>query len=64
MLQAYSRFTRLANLCRGCLNLAFTLLRQIAENLDNMLAKGLMEHIPAALLNKHNVIFAILFCMA
>ena len=46
------------------LDLAFTLLRQIAEDLTQMLAKGLVEHLPAALRDKHNLILAIPFRMA
>jgi hypothetical protein len=46
------------------LDLAFTLLRQIAEYFAQMLAKGFVKHLPAALRDKHNVILAIPFRMA
>jgi len=40
------------------------LLRQIAEYFAQMLAKGFVKHLPAALRDKHNVILAIPFRMA
>jgi hypothetical protein len=46
------------------LDLAFTLLGQIAEYLAQMLAEGFVKHLPAALRDKHNVILAIPFRMA
>ena len=44
-------------------DLAFTLMGQIAEHLAQMLAKGFVKHLPAALRDKHNVKFAIPFRM-
>jgi hypothetical protein len=46
------------------LDLAFTLLRKIAEYLAQVMAKGFVKHFPAALRDKHNVILAIPFRMA
>jgi len=46
------------------LDLAFTLLRQIAEHLCQMLADGFLQHLPAELRNKNNVILAIPFRVA
>jgi hypothetical protein len=46
------------------LDLAFTLLRQIAEHLCQMLAEGFVKHLPAALRDKNNVILAIPFRVA
>jgi hypothetical protein len=46
------------------LDLALSLLGQIAEHLAQMLAKCLVKHLPAALRDKHNVILAIPFRMA
>jgi hypothetical protein len=45
-------------------DLAFTLLCQIAENFCQMLAEGFVQHLPAALRDKHNVILAIPFRVA
>jgi hypothetical protein len=41
--------------------LAFPLLRQTMEHLAQMLSKVFVQHLPAALRDKHNVIFAIPF---
>lgn len=46
------------------LDLAFTMLCQIAENLAQMLGKTFGKNLSAALRNKHNVIRAISFRMA
>jgi hypothetical protein len=46
------------------LDLAFTLLGQIAENLAQMLSKAFVKNLSAALRDKHNVILAIPFRMA
>jgi hypothetical protein len=46
------------------LDLAFTLLRQIAENLAQVLAEAFVKHLSAALRDKSNVILAIPLRMA
>jgi hypothetical protein len=46
------------------LDFAFTLLRQIAKYLAQMLAEGFVKHLPATLRDKHKVILAIPFRMA
>ena len=46
------------------LNLAFTLLRQIAEDLTQVLAGAFVKHLPAPLRDKHKVILRIPFRMA
>ena len=46
------------------LDLAFTLLRQIAEDLTQVLAEAFVKHLPAPLRDKYNMILQVPFSMA